>query len=44
MHFDTVANVQLLINGLAMGSIYALVALVFVLILQRGRRRQLRPG
>ncbi len=32
MHFDLVANVQLLINGLAMGSIYALVALGFVLI------------
>jgi branched-chain amino acid transport system permease protein len=32
MHFDPVANVQLLINGLAIGSIYALVALGFVLI------------
>jgi branched-chain amino acid transport system permease protein len=32
MHFDPVANLQLLVNGLAMGSIYALVALGFVLI------------
>lgn len=32
MHGDPVANVQLLINGLAIGSIYALVALGFVLI------------
>ncbi len=32
MHFDPAANLQLLINGLAMGSIYALVALGFVLI------------
>ena len=32
MHFDPVANMQLLISGLAVGSIYALVALGFVLI------------
>lgn len=32
MHVDTIANLQLLINGLAIGSIYALVALGFVLI------------
>jgi branched-chain amino acid transport system permease protein len=32
MHLDPVANAQLLINGLAIGSIYALVALGFVLI------------
>ena len=32
MHFDPVANAQLLVSGLAIGSIYALVALGFVLI------------
>ena len=32
MHFDPVANMQLLVSGLAFGSIYALVALGFVLI------------
>jgi branched-chain amino acid transport system permease protein len=32
MHFDPVANLQLLVSGLAIGSIYALVALGFVLI------------
>jgi branched-chain amino acid transport system permease protein len=32
VHFDPVANMQLLISGLAVGSIYALVALGFVLI------------
>ncbi|MDB5027852.1 MAG: High-affinity branched-chain amino acid transport system permease protein LivH [Candidatus Eremiobacteraeota bacterium] len=32
MHFDPVANMQLLVSGLAIGSIYALVALGFVLI------------
>lgn len=32
MHVDPVANMQLLISGLAVGSIYALVALGFVLI------------
>jgi branched-chain amino acid transport system permease protein len=32
MHFDLVANLQLLVSGLAVGSIYALVALGFVLI------------
>jgi branched-chain amino acid transport system permease protein len=32
MHFDPVANLQLLVSGLAFGSIYALVALGFVLI------------
>jgi branched-chain amino acid transport system permease protein len=32
MQFDPVANMQLLISGLAIGSIYALVALGFVLI------------
>lgn len=32
MHLDPVANAQLLISGLAIGSIYALVALGFVLI------------
>ncbi len=32
MHLDPVANMQLLISGLAIGSIYALVALGFVLI------------
>ncbi|GAC1405774.1 MAG: branched-chain amino acid ABC transporter permease [Candidatus Velthaea sp.] len=32
MHGDPIANLQLLINGLAIGSIYALVALGFVLI------------
>ncbi len=32
MHFDPVANMQLLVSGLAVGSIYALVALGFVLI------------
>ncbi len=32
MHLDAVANAQLLVSGLAIGSIYALVALGFVLI------------
>src|ERR1035437_6155103 len=32
MHFDPVANMQLLVSGLAFGSIYALVALGFGLI------------
>ncbi|GAC1660093.1 MAG: branched-chain amino acid ABC transporter permease [Candidatus Elarobacter sp.] len=32
MHLDPVANMQLLVSGLAIGSIYALVALGFVLI------------
>ncbi|MEA2720325.1 MAG: branched-chain amino acid transport system permease protein [Candidatus Eremiobacteraeota bacterium] len=32
MHVDPVANMQLLVSGLAIGSIYALVALGFVLI------------
>src|ERR1700689_3249342 len=32
MHVDLVANLQLLVSGLAVGSIYALVALGFVLI------------
>jgi len=32
VHFDPVANAQLLVSGLAIGSIYALVALGFVLI------------
>jgi branched-chain amino acid transport system permease protein len=32
VHFDPVANMQLLVSGLAVGSIYALVALGFVLI------------
>ena len=32
MHLDPVANLQLLVSGLAIGSIYALVALGFVLI------------
>jgi len=32
VHFDPVANMQLLVSGLAIGSIYALVALGFVLI------------
>jgi len=40
---DLATNLQMMTAGLAMGAIYALVALGFVLIFQRRQCRELRP-